>query len=360
MSRSAALTEAHLLFAKEGCCKRCVSGNIRSMPPTDQIERLRQIAEAQWGLVTTAQAERHRVGRVALSRLAATGVLERLAHGLYRVRGGAAVPFLDMRGMWLLLDPALLAEERMSSPNAVISHRSAARLLDLGDLPDEPFEFTVRERKQSRNRHVRFHRAVLAPADWTIVDGLPVTVARRVVTDLLADREDGSHVASIVADALRRRLVDAGELSDAMTPYAHAYGLSPGDGAGLLDYLLDMVGASPRQIADHVDQVLATHPPSVAGAVAGLSVAAQALRASVPAEMLGAVKAIQEAAAMSDAVRSMVDQPEVRKAMTLQAEMLRQAIDNPVIRALQRDAGLRARLAEQAALARRLARVVPR
>lgn len=56
--------------------------------------------------------------------------------------------------------------------------------------------------------------------------GLPVATATRVVTDLLADREDESAVARVIQDALREGLLRRDELEDLVEGAAAAYGAS--------------------------------------------------------------------------------------------------------------------------------------
>lgn len=65
----------------------------------------------------------------SLMRLAEDGRIERVAHGVYRVRGGAEPDHLALRAAWLRLDPAKPAGERLNDPDvAVVSHTSAATL----------------------------------------------------------------------------------------------------------------------------------------------------------------------------------------------------------------------------------------
>jgi predicted transcriptional regulator of viral defense system len=49
------------------------------------IAAVASIADEQWGLVTTAQARAASVSPQSMARLANEGVLERVAHGVYRV-----------------------------------------------------------------------------------------------------------------------------------------------------------------------------------------------------------------------------------------------------------------------------------
>ena len=75
------------------------------------IVRFRDQAEGQWGLITLQQVRAAGVAWRSLTRLVEAGLLERVAHGVYRVRGGAEPDHLDLRAAWLQLesDPVSLA-----------------------------------------------------------------------------------------------------------------------------------------------------------------------------------------------------------------------------------------------------------
>src|SRR5258708_16704629 len=99
------------------------------------LQRIRDIAEDQWGLLTLRQAKDAGVGWRSVARLADAGLIERVAHGVYRIRGGAEPGHLAIRAAWLQLDPGPAAWERLDDPDvAVVSHTSAAALHGLGDL----------------------------------------------------------------------------------------------------------------------------------------------------------------------------------------------------------------------------------
>jgi predicted transcriptional regulator of viral defense system len=105
-----------------------------AMPSTLTLGRLAAIAEDQWGLATRRQAESAGVPQATLTRLIRSGVLERVAHGVYRLAGAPATDHLDLRAAWLQLAPETPSWER-SPEQGVVSHRSAAALYGIGDLP---------------------------------------------------------------------------------------------------------------------------------------------------------------------------------------------------------------------------------
>ncbi|WP_432835230.1 type IV toxin-antitoxin system AbiEi family antitoxin domain-containing protein [Dactylosporangium sp. CA-092794] len=196
-----------------------------------------EVAEDQWGLVTRAQALAAGVPPATFARLVAAGALVRVAHGVYRIAGGSDPGHLDLRAAWLQLDPLAPAWQRVQADRvAVVSHRSAAELYDLGDLIADTHEFSVPVRTQTRRRDVRMYLRQVPPGDREVVGGLPVTRAHRIVADLLDGHEDGSAVATIAVQAVRRGLTTVDRIAAAVAPLARRY--HAGDGAALANQLL--------------------------------------------------------------------------------------------------------------------------
>ena len=211
------------------------------VPRYSTLHRLAKIAEDQWGLVTRRQAERADVSQATLQRLATTGVLDRVAQGVYRLTGAPPPDHLELRAAWLQLAPEVPAWER-TPEQGIVSYRSAAALYGLGHLPADRHEFTLPVRRQSRRKDVRLHHRSVSPSEWIVLHGMPVTRPSRVAADLLADKEDPEAVAQVIADAIRSIYDYPGKFADALAPHAARFGLRRGDGLALLRWLLDLVG----------------------------------------------------------------------------------------------------------------------
>ncbi len=224
------------------------------MGAVDVELRLADLAAGQWGLLTAPQAHNVGVSRVRLSRLSQSGILLRLAHGVYALRGAGAGEHLDLRAAWLGLEPTRTASDRLGDgpAGAVSSHASAADLYGFGDLDADRHEFTLTARKQTRRPDVRLHRKALDAGDITLVEGLPVTTPERIVVDLLAAGHDGEHVAGVLAGAVRARAVDVGRLGPRLAPFAARAGFAPRDGQSLLDHLLELGGVSDQLAAEQL------------------------------------------------------------------------------------------------------------
>ena len=124
-----------------------------------------------------------------VARLIADGALEdvRGAARIYRLTGAPVDPDRDpIRAAWLQLGDATDPGSRLRTPDAVVAGRSAALVLDLGDLQADTHEFYVTRRRQPRRSDLRLQLRRSLPADdWSIRDGLPVCTVPRFVGDLL-------------------------------------------------------------------------------------------------------------------------------------------------------------------------------
>lgn len=228
------------------------------------------LAEGQWGLFTAAQARGAGVSRVQLTRLVQDGMLTRLAHGVYVLRGAAGVEHLELRAAWLGLEPEQMAADRLirRHQGAVVSHASAARLHQLGDLEADRHEFTFPTRKQTRRTDVRLHRGVLTPAEVVTVAGLPTTTPERIVVDLLDDRHDGEHIARVLASAVRSRSIDLDRLAPRLARFAARFDFAAGEGERVLDHLLEVGGALDQVVADNLVNIARAQNLTVVEAMA--------------------------------------------------------------------------------------------
>lgn len=207
------------------------------------VQRLFEVAEGQWGLITRRQAQQAGVGNTSLARLTKDRRLERVAHGVYRVRGAGEPDHLGLRAAWLQLAPERPAWARLDDPeDAVVSHASAASLHRVGDLRADVHELTLPRRRQTRRRDVRLHRGKVPAADRIVLSGLPVTRPARMIADLLADHVEPGVVGRIAAEVLDGGLEGAAEVAERVAPYATRFDLPRGDGQATLDHLLALAG----------------------------------------------------------------------------------------------------------------------
>jgi hypothetical protein len=207
------------------------------------LQKLFEFSEGQWGLVTRRQAEYLGVPAATFARLVGRGLLDRVAHGVYRIRGAGEADHLELRAAWLQLDSGRPAWERLDDQRVVVvSHTSAAAMYGVGDLRADVHEFTSPQRRQTRRPDVRIHRGLMADDDRIVLRGLPVTRPGRTIADLLVDRIEPVSVARITADVLEGSNEYPRVVAEKMAPHAADFGMKAGDGVGLLEHFLDLAG----------------------------------------------------------------------------------------------------------------------
>lgn len=212
-----------------------------------RMTRVLEVAEDQWSLVTRRQLEAAGIRPATLARQLASGTLERVTQGVYRVRGAGEPDHMGLRAAWLALDPEVQAWKRVEDPDvALVSHTSAASLYGVGDLRADVHEFTLPGRRQTRRHDVRLHRGRVPHEHTLILHGLPVTRAAWTIGDLVADHVDPESVARITAEVVDRVFDHPATIAERIAPFAARFGLPSGDGVALLGELLSLAGHDAR------------------------------------------------------------------------------------------------------------------
>ncbi len=228
------------------------------MKSTEALRMLAELTSYQWGMVTSAQASMRGITRLDLSRLAEAGHLTRLAHGVYMDAGAPGDEFDDLRAAWLSTEPKRPGYERNKDhpSGVVIAGPSAARLHSIGDLWADRHDFVSPVRRQSQRRDIRYRQRALDPRDVTLVEGLPTMTIERTIADLVEDLAELSLVADALRDASHKRILDVDRLRDLLAPLAERNGFRKGDGAALLNRLMEIAGID----ADSLARLLARSP----------------------------------------------------------------------------------------------------
>lgn len=224
------------------------------MKSKNALRVLAEVTACQWGMVTSAQASLHGITRLDLSRLAADGQLERVAHGVYRDTGAPGGPHDDLKAAWLSTDSKTMGEVRIKdgANGVVVAGESAADLHGIGDFRALRHEFVSPGRRQSQRSAIRYRQRMLDSRDVTLVDALPVMTMERTIADLVEEVGDLSLVADALRDASRERDLDLERLRSLLAPLAQRNGLKKGDGVALLDRLMEIAGIDAKGVARRV------------------------------------------------------------------------------------------------------------
>jgi very-short-patch-repair endonuclease len=164
--------------------------------------QLAALAAGQFGAFTSEQALACGLTLAELRRRCARGQLLRAGRRVYVFPG-------HRRGERMSIAIAVLA----AGPDAVVSHRSAARLLRLVNGGAGAVDVTVPSGRRVEVRGALIHRTAVDPVDIGYQGGIAVTLAVRTVRDLYA-------VAPVAAanralgEALRQRLASPADFID--------------------------------------------------------------------------------------------------------------------------------------------------
>ena len=218
------------------------------------LRELAEVTESQWGMVTSAQAIARGLNHMDLARLADSGDLIRLTHGVYKDAGAPRDEHEELRAAWLSIEPKRLAWERTQErPSlATVSGETATVLHGVGDLRAMRSEFTTLKRRQTQRQDVRFRTRVLAREDVTIREGLPVTTLERTIADLVEARTQLDHIGAVMRDASRKTNLDVEQLETHLSPLAERNGHRKGDGGALLQQLMKVARIDQASVAAQI------------------------------------------------------------------------------------------------------------
>lgn len=175
-------------------------------------------------LIAEIAARRH--GAVARDQLLAAGVTRHMIDG--RVMSGALIRVYHAVYLvaWAAGSPLAHASAALLAckPNAVLSHRTAARLWQLPVPPGGPIEVTVvgRERRSPQGVLVR-SLSHLPASELRRMNGLPITSPSLTILDL-AGALTAPHLAAVLNEARVLRIVTERQLRATLTQHRQRRG----------------------------------------------------------------------------------------------------------------------------------------
>lgn len=170
------------------------------VPRSWAIDQLYELAEAQLGHFAASQAADVGIDRRYLAHHARSGNLQRVEHGIYRLRNFPSQRFEDV-----------MVAVLWTGGDAVASHETALAIYELADAMPAVTHLTIERRFRGVRRGVIVHHAPLPATDVTARDDIPVTTPMRTLHDCAADP---SVLVTAAAEALDRGLVRAYQLEE--------------------------------------------------------------------------------------------------------------------------------------------------
>ena len=167
--------------------------------------RLFDVAERHGGYFTTAEALGTSISNRVLTHLVGRGVLERVAHGIYRLVAYPSHTHSD-----------LLIATLWAGPGSAVSHESALAIYDVAQAAPPVIHLTVTRPFRGHRPGVRIHIADLPASATQVWDDVPVTSVERTLIDV-ARTSDPSLVRDAVHESLQRGLTTRNRLALALS-----------------------------------------------------------------------------------------------------------------------------------------------
>lgn len=172
------------------------------------LKLVREIALSQHGLITRQQAIEAGLSPRAVDRRLEFGEWVRIFPGIYRIAGAASV-YQDLKATCLWV-----------GERAVVSHRSAANLLELLGFEAKIVEITTdRPRTPPSSEVILHHTSLMPKKDLARLRGFTVTSVARTLIDLGAVVGE-EQVEIALDDALSRGLVSMATLENRVGEFA--------------------------------------------------------------------------------------------------------------------------------------------
>ncbi|HEY3547464.1 MAG TPA: type IV toxin-antitoxin system AbiEi family antitoxin domain-containing protein [Propionicimonas sp.] len=163
---------------------------------------LLQLAAAQHGYFSTSQAAAAGISRRALVDRVRRGVIERAAHGVYRLSG---TPATQLDSFYAF---------SVEAPSATFSHDTALELYGVSDVLPRTVHVTVPPGSGLKPRRgYTIHRSVLAPSERVLRDGVWVTSLVRTLTDCAKGGTDPEQLLAALSEGRERALLTPDDIS---------------------------------------------------------------------------------------------------------------------------------------------------
>jgi predicted transcriptional regulator of viral defense system len=164
------------------------------------MQVLYQLAEQQAGYFTAGQAVAVGVSHRALSGRAQQGHIEKVRHGIYRLRDFPPHPFEDIAVATLWV-----------GPDSAASHETALAVHGISDAMPASIHITAPRIFRGSQPGVVVHHAPVPDEDRVVHDGIPVTTIARTLQDV-AVSSDPTLVHQSVEQAIARGLLSRRQL----------------------------------------------------------------------------------------------------------------------------------------------------
>jgi predicted transcriptional regulator of viral defense system len=180
-------------------------------PRNERRQQLFELADAQAGYFTAAQARTLGYLKQYQQHHRQTGAWQNVTRGVFRLRD---YPQTDYE-QWVQL--SLWSHNRRGQAQAVVSHGTALRFYELSDVQPDKVHLTVPPSfRKVPPAFAVLHKAQLAPSDVQSFTGFSVTKPLRTLLDVAQSHLSPEHLEIATAQALQRGLIRRKALKDVL------------------------------------------------------------------------------------------------------------------------------------------------
>lgn len=177
----------------------------------DRREQLFELADAQGGYFTAAQARILGYLKQYQQHHRETGAWQGVTRGVFRLRD---YPQTDYEQ---LVQLTLWSHNRQGQAQAVVSHETALRFYELSDVQPDKVHLTVPASfRKVPPAFAVLHKGRLDPYDVQAFNGFSVTKPLRTLLNVAQSHLSPEHLGTATAQALQRGLVRRKALKDLM------------------------------------------------------------------------------------------------------------------------------------------------
>lgn len=215
---------------------RNAAGYCRGMTRSGWAQ-LRRIAEDDLHLFSTHQARDVGITRAQLAAAVERHELWQAAPEVWAFTDVEKNPYEDWAAAWMTMNLQTPIVDRRRTPDVVISHDAAAVIRELGTLAPRTLTVTATAPLTSEvpswvaSVTVEVGDVGIEGVDWTICEGLPVSTPARLIADLAAVNTEGSHLGTVIEEAIVDNLITHAQATDILRPHIHRWGLTNPDTA---------------------------------------------------------------------------------------------------------------------------------
>ncbi|NNN16633.1 MAG: type IV toxin-antitoxin system AbiEi family antitoxin domain-containing protein [Acidimicrobiaceae bacterium] len=178
------------------------------------ISSITELASAQEGYFTRAQAHELGIDDAGLRRALLSSRLSQPHRGVYRFAGAPIHSHEKLWAAWMGIDPIQPLWEKRSNPHALVFGPSALAVFGVGSVPSSLHSFAVDRLRRTRHDDTKLFHRKWVRKDFQLVQGMAVARIEWCIAELHKVGLDPTYLNDVLRDARWRNLIDEDYLQE--------------------------------------------------------------------------------------------------------------------------------------------------